>query len=54
MEQGPKYFENFMSCPAEYSGKPLAASNPLNLKMKSGLYREPEYLELNLISWCKH
>ena len=41
-------------CPTEYSGKPRAASNPLNLKMKSGLYREPEYWGLNLISWSKH
>ena len=31
-------------CPTEYSGKPRAASNPLNLKMKSGLYREPRIL----------
>ena len=34
----------FYVCSTEYSGKPRAASNPLNLKMKSGLYREPRIL----------
>ena len=44
----------FYGYSTEYSGNPRAASNPLNLKMKSGLYREPEYWGLNLISWYKH
>ena len=33
----------FYGYSTEYSGNPRAASNPLNLKMKSGLYRELEY-----------